>query len=280
MRILVTGADGQLGREIVQRLDGKAGYELTAMDIDKLDITSSYKVFDTIEALRPHVVINCAAYTKVDACEENVDLAYRINAIGPQNLAAATFDIGAKLVHISTDYVFDGTSKVPLKEDAKTNPINVYGASKKLGEEMVRSLNPRHFIFRTAWLYGDGKNFVRTMLSLGQKGDIIRVVNDQIGSPTSTVDLSNCIIEMMHTNSYGTYHATCQGSCSWYDFAKEIFRLKGMNVEVVPITTEELGSIANRPGYSVLDNFMLRLIDKDIFRNWQDALYEYIREDK
>ena len=229
-----------------------------------------------ITSEKPQVIINCAAYTNVDACEANENTAFTVNAVGARNLSAAAYHIGSKILQVSTDYVFDGSGYTPKREFDKTNPSSVYGRSKELGEILVRQTNPRHFIVRTAWLYGQGNNFVRTMLKLAIEKNEISVVNDQFGSPTSTVDLARSIINLVNTNSFGTYHGTCEGQCSWYDFAKRIFEIKGLDIKVIPITSEELNRPAPRPKYSVLDNFMLKLIGLNTFRNWEEAIKEYL----
>jgi len=277
MKLLITGSRGQLGIEIIKQLKSKEQIELIKTDVHNLDITDQNQVIALVKQQKPYAIINCAAYTNVDGCEANETDTFRVNAIGAQNLSVAAYSVGAKIVQVSTDYVFDGTGYTPKREYDKTNPQSVYGSSKELGELLVRQTNPKHFIIRTAWLYGEGNNFIRTMLKLSKDKTEINVVNDQIGSPTSTVDLVRCIIDLIATDSYGTYHATCEGQCSWYDFAKQIFKLKGINIKVNPITTEELDRPAARPKYSVLDNFMLRLIGLNTFRNWEEALEEYIK---
>jgi dTDP-4-dehydrorhamnose reductase len=276
MKVLITGCRGQLGTELIRQL-GKEKNELIETDVHNLDITDQKQIFELVKSNKPEIIINCAAYTDVDACESNEADAFRVNAIGPQNLSTAAYSIGAKMVQISTDYVFDGSGNIPKREYDITNPRSVYGNSKELGERLVRQTNPKHFIFRTAWLYGDGNNFVRTMLKLSKERTELSVVNDQIGSPTSTVDLSRCIIALMTTESFGTYHATCEGQCSWYDFANKIFELKGINIKVNPISSEELDRPAQRPKFSVMDNFMLKLIGLNSFRNWEEALQEYLK---
>lgn len=276
MKLLITGSKGQLGLELFNQLAGNQEIQLIETDVNDLDITDQKQVSGLISGERPQVVINCAAFTNVDACEANEMDAFRVNAIGARNLSAAACQIGAKIVQVSTDYVFDGAGDTPKREYDQTMPRSVYGRSKELGEVLVRQTNPRHFIVRTAWLYGEGNNFVRTMLKLAQEKNEIRVVNDQIGSPTSTVDLARCIIDLFHTESYGTYHATCEGQCSWFDFAKKIFEVKGLDINVIPITSEELNRSAPRPKFSVLDNFMLKLIGLNSFRNWEEAVKEYL----
>ena len=276
MKLLVTGSRGQLGIELIRQLSTKEQYEMIGTDVHNLDITNQNQVLELVKLENPEAIINCAAYTNVDGCEANEIDAFRVNAIGAQNLSAAAYSVGAKMVQVSSDYVFDGTGNVPKREYDKTNPKSVYGTSKELGELFVRQTNPKHFILRTAWLYGEGNNFIRTMLKLSKEKTEINVVNDQMGSPTSTVDLARCIVDLLETNSYGTYHATCEGQCSWYDLAKRIFELKGINIKVNPITTEELDRPAQRPKFSVLDNFMLKLVGLNSFRQWEEALKEYL----
>lgn len=278
MKVLITGCRGQLGTELIKQLIGKEQNELIETDVHNLDIANQKQVFELVQLNRPEIIINCAAFTNVDACEANEADAFRVNAIGAQNLSAAAYSIGSKIVQISTDYVFDGNGNVPRREYDRTNPKSVYGNSKELGELLVRQTNPKHFILRTAWLYGEGNNFVRTMLKLSKEKTELSVVNDQIGSPTSTVDLAKCIIDIISTESYGTYHATCEGQCSWYDYAKRIFELKSIDIKVNPITSEELGRSAPRPKFSVMDNFMLKLIGLNSFRHWEEALEEYLED--
>lgn len=281
MKVLLTGCRGQLGLELGRQLGYTAkDCEMMETDVHNLDITNQSQVINLIEATRPDVVINCAAYTNVDACEVNELNAFRINAIGAQNLSVGASKIGARIVQVSTDYVFDGTGNVPKKEYDPINPQSVYGKSKALGEMLVRETNPKHFIVRTAWLYGEGNNFVRTMLKLAGEKSVLNIVGDQFGSPTNTVDLAKCIIKLMNTENYGTYHATCEGFCSWYKFAKKIFQLKGINVNINTITTAELDRPARRPRYTVLDNYMLKLLDLNTFRHWEEALEEYLKGGK
>lgn len=278
MKVLITGCRGQLGLELIRQFNEFDGlYSLIETDVHNLDITNQGMVFDLVDTQKPDVIINCAAYTNVDGCETDQINAYRVNAIGPQNLSAAAFSIGAKMVQVSTDYVFDGMGSAPKVESDPMNPRSVYGKSKAMGESLVRETNPRHFIVRTAWLYGEGNNFVRTMLRLSKEKDEVKVVNDQFGSPTSTKDLAKCIISLINTESYGTYHATCEGSCSWNQFAKKIFEIKGINIKVGEMTTEELNRPAERPKYSVLDNFMLKLVGINEFRSWEEALQDYLK---
>ena len=277
MKIIITGAQGQLGQELVKQLDKKYEYDVIKTDRDTLDITNIENVNTFILEQNPDVVINCAAHTAVDLCETDMENAYKINAIGPRNLAIACEKVGAKLVQVSTDYVFDGNIDRPYREDDITCPNSVYGTSKLMGENFVREFCSKYFIVRTAWLYGEGNNFVRTMLKLSETNSELNVVNDQIGSPTSTVDLAKAIIDLIHTEHYGIYHGTCEGQCSWYDFAKKIFEIKNIDIKVNPVTSDEFKRPAPRPKYSVLDNFMLKLVGLNSFRKWEDSLEEYLK---
>ncbi|WP_094603850.1 dTDP-4-dehydrorhamnose reductase [Sporomusa silvacetica DSM 10669] len=275
MRILVTGANGQLGREIARQ---GQGHELVLTDVDTLDITDGKAVVKFFQDIKPQAVIHCAAYTNVDGAESDPDGAFRVNVIGAQNMAAGCLETGARMVYVSTDYVFDGQTNSLYREFDVVNPQTVYGQTKWQGEEMVRQILGRHYIVRTAWLYGDGNNFVRTMLRLANEHDSLRVVDDQVGTPTSTVDLAWTIFRLLASDAFGTYHATCQGHCSWYEFACEIFRQSGKSVGVVPVTTAEFVRPAKRPAYSVLDNYMLRMTVGDSMRNWTDSLSDYLRQ--
>lgn len=284
-KILVTGCNGQLGRAIRKEYAGD-DVEFINTDVVEgdgivaLDITDVDAVISLMEQERPDVIINCAAHTNVDACETQWDLAYKINAIGPRNLSIAAAKTGCKLIHVSTDYVFPGTSPEPLTEFDEPGPISAYGKTKYEGEKFVKEFAPKHFILRTAWLYGDGKNFVKTMLNLAETHDTITVVSDQVGSPTSAAELARMIHFLEPTENYGTYHATCEGQCSWADFAVEIFKKAGKNTKVKYVTTEEYNSPAKRPAYSVLDNYMLRLVAGDTFKmaDWEEAFEEYMKD--
>lgn len=276
MKILITGANGQLGRELTKQYSQRKE-ELILTDVDQLDITNVEQVYNFVNVHKPDVIINCAAHTAVDKCEVEEERAYRINAIGPKNLSAAAYAVGAEIVQISTDYVFDGEGSKPITEFDAPNPQTVYGASKLQGEKLTAEFNPKHYILRTAWLYGDGNNFVKTMLKLSETNKSIKVVNDQHGSPTSTVDLARAIIKLVDEKNYGLFHATCKGECTWYEFTKEIFRIKGINTEVVPCTTDEFPRPAKRPKYSVLSNHMMEMTTGDIMRSWQEAIEEYLK---
>lgn len=278
-KILVTGCNGQLGRAVnqayAQEIIEKA-VQIVNTDVNDLDITSIDDVLRVMEAERPDVIINCAAHTNVNKCETDWDNAYRINAVGPRNLSIAANKIQAKLVHVSTDYVFDGGGDRPYTEFDGTVPCGAYGKTKLEGEKFVKQFADRFFIIRTAWLYGDGNNFVRTMLKLSETNEEVRVVSDQFGTPTSAAELARLIRFMEPTQNYGVFHGTCEGSCSWADFATEIFRLAGKDTRVKYITTDEYPTPAKRPAYSVLDNYMLRLTTKYVMADWKDALAEYM----
>jgi dTDP-4-dehydrorhamnose reductase len=272
--LLITGANGQLGVAVNQILAGK--YELVNTDVAELDITDVAAVQGLVREVQPYAAINCAAHTAVDRCESEEVAAFRINAIGARNLAIATAEAGAKLVHISTDYVFDGTAQQPYTEFDPPRPASVYGASKLAGECFVKDFAQHYFILRTAWLYGEGKNFVKTMLRLAEEKDTVAVVADQFGSPTSALELARAIEWLLPTDNYGLYHATCAGECSWADFAAEIFRLAGKQTQVKRISTAEYPTPAKRPAYSVLQNYMFELLDGYRFADWQKALEEYL----
>lgn len=277
MKILVTGCNGQLGKEINKLYCNNKNIEIVNTDVAELDITSIDDTLRLMRIAKPNVIINCAAHTGVDACESDFDNAYKINALGPRNLSIAASEIGAKMVHISTDYVFDGKAEKPYIEIDKPNPQGVYGTTKLAGEEFVKMFSDKFFIIRTAWLYGDGKNFVKTMLNLSESNDKVRVVSDQFGSPTSTFELAKMIAYLISTENYGLFHGTCEGSCNWADFAEEIFRLAGKETYVEHITTKEFVTAACRPPYSVMDNFMLRMTTDLELAHWKEAIKEYMK---
>ncbi|MFQ8703939.1 MAG: dTDP-4-dehydrorhamnose reductase, partial [Eisenbergiella sp.] len=274
-KIIVTGCNGQLGRAVNEFYKNDPEISFVNTDVDELDITDIDAVLKLVREVQPYAIINCAAFTAVDACETQYEKAFAINAIGPRNLAIAARETGAKLMHISTDYVFDGKGTKPYVETDATAPASAYGSTKLAGEKFVEQFAEKYFILRTAWLYGDGKNFAKTMLKLAETHDVVRVVNDQFGSPTSTVELAKAIAALLFTDNYGIFHATCEGSCSWADFAAEIFRLAGKQTKVEGISTEEYGSVTPRPLYSVLDNRMFRLTTDFTFADWHDAIAVY-----
>lgn len=277
-KIIVTGCNGQLGRAVNKHYAGDNTYEFVNTDVGELDITSIDKVMEFARDVKPYAIINCAAHTGVDACETEGDKAYRINAIGPRNLSIAATETGAKIIHISTDYVFDGKGTRPYTEFDAVGPQGMYGLTKLEGENFVKEFADRYFIIRTAWLYGDGKNFVKAMLSKSETNDKVRVVKDQVGSPTSAEELAKAIAYLLPTENYGLFHGTCEGDCSWSEFAEEIFRLAGKKTVVEAITTEEFGAAAPRPAYSILENYMFKLTTDFMFADWKDAIEKYMRE--
>jgi dTDP-4-dehydrorhamnose reductase len=281
MKILLIGANGQLGSDLYIALKGHDLTPLTDKDIDITDIGS---VFKACRRYKPHTIINTAAYVRVDDCEDNVELAFNVNALGTRNVAVAAEEIGSVLVHISTDYVLGGDVKrtVPYTEFDAPAPINVYGASKLAGENYVQHLCIRHFIVRTSALFGvagsmgKGGNFVETMIKLAKENDELRVVNDQVFSPTYAKDLSAVIVKLIDTKFYGIFHITNSGTCSWYGFTQEIIKLMGFRTRVIPISSEEYPQKAARPHYSVLDNYKIRLVGIGDMRQWQEAVRDYM----
>ncbi|MCM1253403.1 MAG: dTDP-4-dehydrorhamnose reductase [Clostridium sp.] len=277
-KIIVTGCNGQLGRAVNKLYANDGNYELVNTDVGELDITNIDEVMSFTRNVKPYAIINCAAHTGVDACESEADKAYKINAIGPRNLSIAAAETNAKLIHISTDYVFDGKGNRPYTEFDAVGPQGMYGRTKLAGENFVKEFADRYFIIRTAWLYGDGKNFVKTMLRLSETNDKVRVVKDQVGSPTSAEELAKAIAYLLPTENYGLFHGTCEGSCSWAQFTEEIFRLAGKKTAVEAITTEEFGAKAPRPAYSILENYMFKLTSDFMFADWHDAIAKYMKE--
>ncbi len=269
MKVLVTGANGMLGSDLCPMLED-SGYEVTETTIDELDITNKNEVNEVIDDVKPDYVIHCAAYTNVDKAEEEFEIADKINSVGTRNVAEACKRNNSVLLYISTDYVFDGTKNTPYLPNDKTNPINTYGLTKLNGEKAVQEVCEKFYILRTSWLYGHhGKNFVETMISLAQKEEV-KVVDDQIGCPTWTVDLSDAIISLIDEDAeYGIYHACGGGKTSWYGFAKEIYNKMNLDVNIKPCTTKEFPRPAKRPQYSVMDN-------KGVLRDWKLALSDYI----
>lgn len=289
MKILITGALGQLGRAFTKEMQ-KDEVELirTSAGIDgfgegaiELDITNLDNVLEVTKSTKPDVIVNCAAYTAVDQQEKDVDPAYKINAIGPRNLAIAAQELSAKLVHVSTDYVFDGKGTSPYTEFDKPNPVSIYGKTKLAGEEFVKQFSSRSFILRTAWLYGEGRNFLKTMLKLSETHDEISVVDDQLGSPTSAAELARAVRYIYKTDNYGLFHATCEGSCAWADFSEEIFRLTGKSTRVNRVSSRQYKEMnpdsADRPAYSILDNYMFKLTSDYRFAGWKAALEEFLK---
>lgn len=276
-KLLITGCNGQLGRALNELWADRTDLELVNTDVAELDITNIDKVMEFAGKVKPYAIVNCAAHTAVDACETQEELAFRINAIGPRNLSIAATENNAKMIQISTDYVFPGTSPKPLTEMDAVGPVSAYGRTKLAGEEMTKQFAKNWFILRTAWLYGDGKNFVKTMLKVAETHDEVRVVNDQFGSPTSAVELAKAIDSLILTDNYGLFHATCEGQTNWADFTEEIYRLAGLKTKVNKITTAEYGAAAARPAYSILDNMMFRNTNGYMFADWHDAIAKYMK---
>lgn len=277
MKVFVTGVKGQLGHDVVKELE-KRGIEAVGVDIEEMDITDEKSVDRVIREAAPDAVIHCAAYTAVDAAEENEELCRRVNAGGPRHIAKVCRELDIKMIYISTDYVFGGQGTHFWKSDDSCDPQSVYGRTKYEGELAVKELLEKYFIVRIAWVFGiNGRNFVKTMLNLAKDHDTIRVVNDQFGSPTYTYDLARLLADMVQTEKYGIYHATNEGICSWYEFACAIFREAGIQMNVVPVTTEEYGAKAKRPANSRMNKEKLTEMGFHCLPTWQDALSRYIR---
>ena len=278
MKVLVTGAKGQLGTDLMNEL-AKRGIEGIGVDVQEMDITDAEACRRVIKNSGADAVIHCAAYTAVDAAEDNVDLCRRINGEGTRNVAQACKEADTKLMYISTDYVFDGQGTRPWEPDDERHPLNVYGQTKYEGELAVEELSDKYFIVRIAWVFGvAGKNFIKTMLRLGKERGVVSVVDDQIGSPTYTYDLARLLVDMIQTDKYGRYHATNEGLCSWYEFAKEIFRQAGMDVPVTPVSSDQFPAKAARPSNSRLSKEKLSENGFERLPAWQDALGRFLKE--
>lgn len=276
MKVLVTGVKGQLGYDVVNELE-KRGIEAVGVDIEEMDITNADSVDKVITETAPDAVIHCAAYTAVDAAEDNEDICRKVNADGTQNIANVCKKIDCKMIYISTDYVFDGKGERPWEPDDERQPLNVYGRTKYEGELAVQNTLEKYFIVRIAWVFGvNGKNFIKTMLNLGKTRDHLTVVNDQFGSPTYTYDLAKLLVDMVLTDKYGIYHATNEGICTWYEFACEIFRQAGVQVEVEPVSAEQFQAKAARPSNSRMSKEKLIENGFEKLPTWQDALSRYL----
>lgn len=276
MRILVTGVKGQLGYDVVNELE-KRGHTAIGVDVEEMDITDGSAVEKEMKADDLDAVIHCAAYTAVDAAEDNREICMRVNADGTRNIARICKQLGLKMVYISTDYVFDGKGERPWEPDDARSPLNVYGESKYQGELAVEEYLDKYFIVRIAWVFGvNGKNFIKTMLKLAENRKEINVVNDQTGSPTYTYDLAVLLVDMVETEKYGRYHATNEGLCTWYEFAQEIFKQAGVDVKLNPVTSEEFSAKAKRPYNSRMDKSKLTENGFALLPPWQDALKRYL----
>ncbi len=276
MKVLVTGVKGQLGFDVMNELK-KRGLEAVGADIEEMDITDEESVNRFIMDAKPDAVIHCAAYTAVDAAEENEDICRRVNADGTRNIAKVCKELDCKMIYISTDYVFDGQGSRPWEPDEERHPLNVYGQTKYEGELAVQELLEKYFIVRIAWVFGvNGKNFVKTMLNLAQTHDTLTVVNDQYGSPTYTYDLARLLVDMVQTDKYGIYHATNEGICTWYEFACEIFKQANVSVKVLPVSAAEYRAKAKRPENSRMSKEKLTENGFERLPSWQDALGRYL----
>lgn len=278
MKLLVTGVKGQLGYDVCKVLSAR-GIEHRGVDIEDFDITNVQATHDYIAAYRPDGVIHCSAWTAVDRAEDELEKVRAVNAKGPRNIASACKEIGAKMVYISTDYVFPGTGDRFYEPDDPTGPLGAYGVTKLEGERAVQALLERYFIVRVSWVFGkNGSNFIKTMLRLSETKSELNVVCDQIGSPTYTADLAPLLCDMVVTNKYGIYHATNEGICSWAEFAEEIFRLAGKRVKVNPVPTSEYPTRAARPLNSRMSKAKLEEMGFSRLPDWHDALTRYLRE--
>ena len=271
MKVLVTGVKGQLGYDVVKELK-KRGMEAVGVDIEEMDITDPQSVDSVIKEANPDAVIHCAAYTAVDAAEDNVEICRKVNAEGPRNIALVCKELDIKMIQISTDYVFDGMGERPWEPEDAAEPQSVYGLTKYEGEVAVKESLDKYFIVRIAWVFGvNGKNFVKTMLNLGKTRDKLTVVCDQFGSPTYTYDLAKLLVDMVQTDKYGIYHATNEGFCNWYEFACEIFKQAGISVEVAPVTSEQYQAKAKRPFNSRMSKDKLEENGFERLPDWKDT---------
>lgn len=282
MRVLVTGAKGQLGTDVMEQLNAN-NIEAVGIDREELDIVDKKACEEFFEKAnaekRIDAVIHCAAYTAVDKAEDEQELSYNINALGTENIALACKKFDMKLMYISTDYVFNGQGERPWEPDDEREPLNVYGKTKYEGELFVEKLSDKYFIVRIAWVFGiAGHNFIKTMLKLAKERDSLTVVDDQIGSPTYTADLSKLLVAMIQTDKYGRYHATNEGYCSWYEFAKEIFKVAGVEIDVKPVASSAYPAKAKRPANSRMEKSKLDEMGFKRLPSWQDATRRYIEE--
>lgn len=278
MKVLVTGTKGQLGYDVVNELE-KRGHTAVAVDIEEMDITDAVSVERVITEAEVEAVIHCAAYTAVDAAEDNVEICRRVNAEGTKNIAKVCKKLDLKMIYISTDYVFDGEGERPWEPDDERHPLNVYGQTKYEGELAVEKYLEKYFIVRIAWVFGvNGKNFIKTMLKLSETHEELNVVDDQVGSPTYTYDLAVLLVDMVESDKYGRYHATNEGLCTWYEFAKEIFRQAGVGMKVNPVTSDMFPAKAKRPKNSRMSKEKLDANGFHRLPTWQDALERYLSE--
>ena len=280
MKILVTGVNGQLGYDCVRELNERGYTNVKGIDIQDLDITNKDAVYKYILEYKPDVVMHNAAWTAVDKAEQMPEKVYEVNALGPKYIAEVCKEVGAKMVYISTDYVFDGKGTIPFETTDPKKGLSIYGKTKSQGEDFVTSILDKYFIVRISWVFGkNGNNFVKTMLKLANMGKTeLNVVCDQVGSVTYTYDLSKLLCDMIETEKYGIYHATNEGICTWYEFACEIFKQAGMNVSVAPVSSDEYPAKAKRPSNSRMDKSKLTANGFTPLPTWQDALSRYLKE--
>jgi len=278
MKVLVTGVKGQLGYDVVRELQ-KRGHEAVGVDIDEMDITDAAAVERVMTEVQPDAVIHCSAYTAVDCAEEDIEICRRVNVDGTSNIAKICKKLDCKMLYLSTDYIFSGDGERPWEPDDEASPLNAYGQSKYDGELALKKYVEKYFIVRISWVFGiNGNNFIKTMLRLGRENGAVKVVDDQIGSPTYTYDLARLLVDMIESDRYGAYHATNEGICSWYEFAKEIFRAAGMdNVSVTPVKSGEFPVKAKRPKNSRMSKEKLVTNGFSLLPAWQDAVARYIR---
>ncbi|OUB96873.1 dTDP-4-dehydrorhamnose reductase [Bacillus thuringiensis serovar medellin] len=278
MKVLVTGAKGQLGQDVVSLLKEQT-WEVFGFGREELNITDEKQVSEKVLLIQPDIIIHTAAYTQVDQAESDEEAAFKVNAEGTKYLAQAAEAVGAKFCYVSTDYVFDGTKDTPYKADDQTNPQTVYGKSKLVGEQYTQEYCSKNYIVRTSWVFGlYGNNFVKTMLRLAEENKELGIVHDQVGSPTYTTDLARFIISLVQTDKYGVYHGSNSGVCSWYEFAKEIFKQSNIEIVVNPLKTEDFPRPAARPKYSVLDKGMIEENGFESFQNWKEALKDFLKK--
>jgi dTDP-4-dehydrorhamnose reductase len=282
MKIAVIGASGQLGQDVVRTFTDQ-GDEVEALNHQDIELSRLESVVACLRSVQPEVVVNTAAMHHVENCEQQPDRAHDVNVTGAKNLATATHDLGSVLIHVSTDYVFDGKKSKPYVETDEALPLNVYGRTKLEGEQLVRQINPRHYVLRTAALYGShpcrakgGQNFVDLMLRLAKERGRVRVVDSEFTTPTATADVARQIAALSRSEAYGRYHATAEGSCSWYEFAREIFRVTDVSVNLEVAAADEFPAKVPRPAYSVLENRGLKSADLNLFRPWQEGLHTYL----
>ena len=279
MKVLVLGSKGQLGTELCISLEA-GSIDYVGVDKDDVNITMLDSVVNITSEVNPDIIINCAAYTQVDKCETEIDLAYAVNAIGARNAAIAAEKSSSKLIHISTDFVYDGHKRSPYYEFDEVNPISMYGKTKLAGEMFIKQFCKNSFIIRTSWLYGHhGANFVKTMLRLSESRSELSVVHDQVGTPTYVNDLVDAIIKVMSSERYGVYHFSNEGKCSWNEFAKKIFELSGKEIQVNEITGAEFGAPAERPSYSVMEKYMFRQEFDYKAPDWETSLKVYLNKE-